>query len=142
LVLLMLAGALIRHSFVSRHKAHVLGQRTPWEHAVVGSLALAGMALWLAPPPRSEATLAAAQQPAGFKQVQAIVEQRCTLCHNAQLQNKNVALHTAELIKVNAQGIYQQAVVQKSMPLNNATQITDAERDVLKRWFEGGAQAQ
>jgi uncharacterized membrane protein len=142
LVLLMLAGALIRHSFVSRHKAHVLGRRTPWEHAVVGSLALAGLALWLAPPPRSEATLAAAQQPAGFKQVQAIVEQRCTLCHNAQLQNKNVALHTAELIKVNAQGIYQQAVLQKSMPLNNATQITDAERDVLKRWFEGGAQAQ
>jgi uncharacterized membrane protein len=64
------------------------------------------------------------------------------LCHNAQVQNKNVALHTPELIKVNAQAVYQQAVVQKLMPFNNATQITDAERDLLRRWFENGAQAQ
>ena len=88
--------------------------------------------------------MAAAQpaEPVKFQQVQAIVEQRCSMCHNAQLQNKNVALHTADLIKVNAQGIYQQAVVQKTMPLNNATQITDAERALLGRWFEAGAQAQ
>ncbi|NML17202.1 urate hydroxylase PuuD [Azohydromonas caseinilytica] len=142
LVLLMLAGALIRHSFVSRHKAHVLGKRTPWEHAVVGTLALAGLALWLAPPPRSEATLAAAKAPVSFAQVQAVIEQRCTLCHNAQVQNKNVALHTPELIRSHAQAVYQQAVVQKLMPLNNATQITEAERDLLRRWFEAGAQAQ
>jgi uncharacterized membrane protein len=143
LVLLMLAGALIRHSFVSRHKAHVLGRRTPWEHAVVGTLALGGMALWLAPVPRSDAALAAAQQqPVNFQQVRAVVEQRCTLCHNAQVQNKNVALHTPELIKVNAQAVYQQAVVQKSMPLNNATQITGAERALIGRWFEAGAHAQ
>jgi len=25
------------------------------------------------------------------------------------------------------------------MPLNNATQITDAERALVKRWFEAGA---
>jgi uncharacterized membrane protein len=141
-VLLMLAGALIRHSFVSRHKAHVLGRRTPWEHAVVGTLALAGLALWLAPPPRSDASLAAAKAPVPFAQVQAVIEQRCVLCHNAQVQNKNVALHTPALIKVNAQAVYQQAVVQKLMPFNNATQITDAERDLLRRWFENGAQAQ
>ncbi|NML18995.1 hypothetical protein HHL10_28910, partial [Azohydromonas sp. G-1-1-14] len=145
LVLLMLAGALIRHSFVSRHKAHVLGKRTPWEHAVVGTLALAGMAFWLAPPPREAAGMAAASaaaEPVKMAQVQTIVEQRCALCHNAQVQNKNVALHTPELIRSHAQAVYQQAVVQKSMPLNNATQITDAERAVIARWFEGGAPAQ
>jgi uncharacterized membrane protein len=144
LVLLMLAGALIRHSFVSRHKAHVLGKRTPWEHAVVGTLALTGMAFWLAPPPREAAGMAAAAtaEPVKFEQVKAIVEQRCALCHNAQVQSKNVALHTPDLIKVNAQALYQQAVVQKSMPLNNATQITDAERALLGRWFEAGAHAQ
>jgi uncharacterized membrane protein len=138
----MLAGALIRHSFVSRHKAHVLGKRTPWEHAVVGTLALGGLAFWLAPPPRSDAQLAAARQPVAFAQVQGVIEQRCVMCHNAQLPNKNVALHTPELIRVNAQAVYQQAVVQKLMPLNNATQITDAERDLLRRWFESGAPAQ
>jgi uncharacterized membrane protein len=141
-VLLMLAGALIRHSFVSRHKAHVLGRRTPWEHAVVGTLALGGLALWLAPPPRGEASMAVSKAPVPFAQVQAVIEQRCVLCHNAQVQNKNVALHTPELIRTNAQAVYQQAVVQKSMPLNNATQITEAERALIGRWFEGGAQAQ
>jgi len=25
------------------------------------------------------------------------------------------------------------------MPMNNATQITDQERSLIKRWFEGGA---
>ena len=48
LVSVMLAAALIRHSFVSRHKAHVLGLRTPWEHAIVGvALVLSVVALSL-----------------------------------------------------------------------------------------------
>ena len=49
LVLLMLAGALIRHSFVARHKAHVEGRRAPWEHAVAGTAVIAGLVFWLAP---------------------------------------------------------------------------------------------
>ena len=46
LVLLMLAGALIRHSFVARHKALVQGRRVPWEHAVIGVAVLLGLAIW------------------------------------------------------------------------------------------------
>jgi uncharacterized membrane protein len=61
------------------------------------------------------------------------------LCHNAQLQSKNVALHTPALIRQHASQVYQQAVLQKTMPLNNATQITDDERALIKRWFEAGA---
>jgi len=141
LVLLMLAGALIRHSFVARHKAHVQGKRVPWEHAVVGTLVLAGLVFWLAPPPQSAEAKAAAAQPAGFAQVRAVIEQRCVLCHNAQLQQKNVALHTPELLKQHAQAVYQQVAVLKLMPLNNATQITDDERALIKRWFDAGAPA-
>jgi len=139
LVLLMLAGALIRHSFVARHKAHVLGQRAPWEHAIVGTALLLGMAVWLAPAPPSAAALAAAQAPAGFTDVRAVVEQRCVMCHNAQVQQKNVALHTPDLLRQHAQAVYQQASVLKLMPMNNATQITDAERVLIKRWYEAGA---
>jgi uncharacterized membrane protein len=141
LVLLMLAGALIRHSFVAHHKAHVQGRRTPWEHAVVGTLVLAGLAFWLAPPPPGAAAKAAAAQPAGFAQVRSVVEQRCVLCHNAQVQQKNVALHTPELLRQHAQAVYQQVVVLKLMPLNNATQITEDERALVKRWFDAGAPA-
>jgi uncharacterized membrane protein len=48
-------------------------------------------------------------------------------------------LHTPELIAKNAQVMYQQAVILKIMPMGNATQITDAERAALGRWFEAGA---
>ena len=52
------------------------------------------------------------------------------------------SLHTPELIKQHAQALYQQAVVLKTMPLNNATQITDEERALIKRWFEAGARTE
>lgn len=139
LVLLMLAGALIRHSFVARHKAHVEGRRAPWEHAVVGTAVLVALVLWLAPAPQSAAQRTAAAQPPTYAEVRAVIDQRCVVCHNAQVQNKNVALHTPELLKQHAQAVYQQTVVLKLMPLNNATQITDAERALVKRWFDSGA---
>ena len=50
-----------------------------------------------------------------------------------------MALHTPALIRQHAQSIYLQAVVLKLMPLNNATQISDAERALIKRWYEAGA---
>ena len=139
LVLLMLAGALIRHSFVARHKALVEGRRVPWEHAIVGMLALVGLALWLAPPPPSVAAVAAASRPVGFGDLKPVMEQRCTMCHNATLTQKNIALHTPELVKQHAQAVYQQVSVLRLMPLNNATQMTEDERALVKRWFEAGA---
>ena len=139
LVLLMLAGALIRHSFVARHKALVQGKRVPWEQAIAGTVLLLGLAIWLAPPPPSAQARAVAAQPVNFAAVNAVIEQRCVLCHNAQLQSKNVALHTPALVQQQAQAIYQQAVVLKLMPMNNATQISDDERALIKRWFEAGA---
>jgi uncharacterized membrane protein len=137
LVLIMLAGALIRHSFVARHKALVAGKRVPWEYAAVGTLIVVGLVVWLAPAPRPVS--AAAPTAVSLAQVKTVIDQRCALCHNAQVQQKNVALHTPELIKQHAQNVYQQSVVLKLMPMNNATQITDDERDLIKRWYEAGA---
>jgi uncharacterized membrane protein len=65
-----------------------------------------------------------AETPAGYKTVQAVLEQRCHLCHGAQVQMKNVRLDSPEGVKLHAQNIYQQSVVTKVMPLNNATGIT------------------
>jgi uncharacterized membrane protein len=136
LVVMMVAGALIRHFFVARHKAHVNGVSPPWGYAVAGSGLIVALVVWLAPAPQPVAKQAEA---VSFAQVQAVVQQRCVLCHNAQLQQKNVALHTPELIRQHAQAMYQQAAVLKLMPLNNATQITEPERQLIKRWFESGA---
>ena len=139
LVLLMLAGALIRHSFVARHQAHVQGRRTPWEHALVGVGLILALAVWLAPAPKSPTAQAEAAKPVSFAEVRNVIEQRCTLCHNAQVQNKGVALHTPELIAKHAQTVFQQTAVLKVMPMNNATGITDQERELIKRWYETGA---
>jgi uncharacterized membrane protein len=137
LVLLMLAGALIRHSFVVRHKALVEGRRVAWEYAAGGTALLVGLAIWLAPAPR--AALAAGAPPPTLAEVKTVVDQRCVLCHNANVQQKNVALHTPELIQQHRLAIYQQVAVLKLMPLNNATQITDDERAIIRRWFESPA---
>ncbi|MGD9833556.1 MAG: urate hydroxylase PuuD [Piscinibacter sp.] len=136
LVLIMLAGALIRHSFVARHKALVAGHRVPWEYAIGGTAVIVGLVVWLAPAPVPRSTSVA---PPSFAQVRPVIEQRCAMCHNEQVISKGVQLHTPELIAKNAQAIYQQAVVLKAMPMNNATQITDAERSLLGRWFEAGS---
>ncbi len=136
LVAMMLAGALIRHSFVARHKALTLGKRVPWEYAIAGCVVLVGVMVALKPAPSPAASPTAAAQPATFEAVQAVMQQRCVMCHNAQVANKNVALHEPALITAHAQNIYQQTVVLKAMPMNNATQITEDERLLIKRWFE------
>lgn len=142
LVLLMLAGALIRLFFVLRHKTAVAGQPAPWGWALAGVALLVGVAVWLAPARPAASAAEAPPAPPSFAEVRSVLEQRCTLCHNAQVQNKNVALHTPELVARHAQSVYQQTVVEKLMPLNNATQMTEDERRLIARWFQAGAPTQ
>ncbi|QBI01370.1 urate hydroxylase PuuD [Pseudoduganella albidiflava] len=153
LVLMMMTGALIRHSFVARHKALVHGKRVPWEHAFGGTAAMVALIIWLVPAPQAEApveaaapaaagdaTAAVAQNP--FAKVKAVVDQRCVMCHSAAMQSKGIRLDSTGEIKRHAQALYQQAVVVKLMPLNNATSMTPGERDLLKKWYEDGAKTE
>jgi len=139
LVVLMLAGALIRMSFVLRHKALVEARPVPWRYAIAGTLVLVATVALLMPAPQPAAAKAA--PPPSFAEVQAIVTQRCVVCHNATLANKNVRLDSAAEISAHSQQVYQQAVLLKLMPMSNATQMTDAERAALGRWYEAGAAA-
>jgi uncharacterized membrane protein len=61
------------------------------------------------------------------------------MCHGNVVQQKGVRLDSAQGVATHAQNMYQQVVVAKAMPLNNATNITEAERNLIKRWFEAGA---
>jgi uncharacterized membrane protein len=45
-------------------------------------------------------------------------------------------------LKQHAQAVYQQVVVSRIMPMNNATGITDAERALIGRWFSSGAKTE
>jgi uncharacterized membrane protein len=140
LVAIMVAGALIRMSFALRHKALAYGEPVPWRYAVLGTLLLVGVVLAIMPAPQPAQSADAA--PVTFAQVQTVVTQRCTLCHGAAMQSKGLRFDASEEIVKHAQQIYQQAVVLKTMPMNNATQITDAERALIGRWFTAGASPQ
>jgi uncharacterized membrane protein len=137
LVAIMVAGALIRFSFALRHKALAYGKPVPWHYAVIGTLILVGVVVVLRPD--APAATPAAAAPVKFEEVQAIVTQRCVMCHGPAMQSKNLRFDSADEIAKHAQAIYQQAVVLKTMPMNNATQITDAERATLGRWYTAGA---
>ena len=139
LVAIMAAGALIRLSFVLRHKALAYGKPVPWQYAGCGCVILLGTVIWLAPAPQPAQPAAAAAAPVSFAEVQNLLAQRCVTCHGAAMQMKNVRLDSADEVKKHAQAVYQQVVVLKAMPMNNATQITDAERALIGRWFTAGA---
>ena len=143
LILMMFAGAAIRQFFVMRHGYKLGRNSNPISYALVGIAVLIGTIIWLRPAPvvaaAAPAPGTAAAMPVSYATLQPVLEQRCYSCHGAQLQMKNMRVDSPELVKQHAQAIYQQVVVQKLMPMNNATQITDAERALIGRWFEAGA---
>ena len=158
LILMMLAGALIRQFFVQRHGWHHGRAANPWPFAAVGVVVILAVIVGLkavepaAPPAvttvtptgtlKSVANNDLATPGSGsnnFKTVQAVLEQRCFMCHGAQVQMKNVRLDTPEGVKAHAQMLYQQVVVLRQMPMNNATGLTEAERALIGEWFKGGA---
>ena len=160
LILMMFAGAAIRQFFVMRHGYKLGRNSNPLPYALVGVAVIVGVMIWLKPVPPTPAT-APANPTAGqsnasisiannvsptltksasdFEQMRQVLEQRCLMCHGAQVQMKNLRFDTADQVKLHAQTIYQQAVVTKLMPMNNSTGITDPERIIIKNWFEAGA---
>ena len=67
-------------------------------------------------------------------EIQKIVEQRCVMCHGEQVQMKNIRLDSSENLQKNAAMVYQQVIVTKLMPMNNATGLTPEERQTLGEW--------
>jgi uncharacterized membrane protein len=137
LVLIMVAGVLIRQFFILRHKGIV----NPVYPGVAIAM-LAGVAAWIAPSGTSAS--AAADKAVDATQVRQVVQARCVQCHGEHptlmpSPAKGIKLESEDDIRQHAQQIYQQVVLQKAMPLGNATNMTDAERAIIAKWFEGGA---
>jgi uncharacterized membrane protein len=110
----------------------------PLPYALVGVAVIVAVVVWLKPDVSAAAPVAKA---AGYPEVRKVLEQRCYMCHGEQMQMKNVRLDSPDALKLHAQAVYQQSVVAKTMPLNNATGITDAERALIGQWFLAGAKA-
>ncbi len=133
LVMLMLAGALVRQFFVLKHKG-----KWKWQYWGVAVLLVGSLVIALAPLP-APASTAVSDAPVAFARVRAIVQQRCILCHAGPAASKGIRLDEDASIVSHAQDIYQQVVVTRAMPLNNSTGMTDAQRVEIARWVEAGA---
>ena len=92
--------------------------------------------------PAPAAAPAASATPVTYAQVKQVLEQRCYMCHGEAAQMKGIRLDQIESVRTHAQGIYQQVVVTRQMPMNNATQITEDERQLIARWYQQGARTE
>jgi uncharacterized membrane protein len=137
LMAMMVIGAWIRHFFNLRHTG-----RTVWAIPVTAALAIAGVAVAIRPGESGGGSAAAAAVP--FSRARAIVQERCVPCHSAHPTKvdsppKGIVFDTASEIAAQASLIERVAVTTKTMPIGNATGMTQAERDLLGAWIRHGA---
>ncbi len=144
LIGICIVGGLIRVYFVQRH----FGKQTALP-LIIATIVLAAIAALAAPRPTTDARSNKLNAEQTFAQVQSIVATRCVSCH-AQTPTqagfssapKGILLETQQQITSQASLIHQQSVISKAMPIGNLTNMTDAERALLDRWFVDGALVQ
>ena len=149
--LVFLMGVTIRHYFNTMHVTGK-GPHWTWGATVIIFLVLA----WLSTAPMWGSYEEAEARPMtayeqrfaeaeGFHEAEQIVVGRCSMCHarepvwdGIRWAPKGVVLETPQDIAQNARAIYLQAGVTHAMPPANVTDISEADRRALVRWFRAG----
>ena len=132
LIALSLAGALIRVWFVDRHK----GKQSAL--TLIAAAVLLLLVFWAGIPTTQIAIKTTASD---YTRVQAIVAQRCAVCHAASPAQpgiaaapKGVIFESDAQIRSQAILIAQQSAITRVMPPGNLTQMTEDERALIARW--------
>lgn len=135
LVVIMIAGVLIRQFFVMRHRGQF-----HWWLPTAGVALLAALMVLMAPKP-----VDASGEPVPFSRIQLIVAERCAACHAERPSwegfaqpPKGVVLETPEQILAHATK-NAETVASGYMPLGNLTGITEEERQLFAVWYAQGA---
>lgn len=150
--LVFLLGVTIRHYFNSMHARK--GQPTwTWAATVIIFIVMA----WLSSFPGHDTyedaesraltpTEKKFAQAEGFQDAAQIVQGRCSMCHarepvwdGIRWAPKGVFLETESDIAKHAVQIYVQAAISHAMPPANVTDISDADRQTLARWFRAAS---
>ena len=133
LIAIALAGAMIRIYFVARHKG-----KASLLPIIIAIVLLAGVAALVAP-----RASAASGDAVVFEDVRSIVQHRCITCHSDAPTHPafpaapaGVVLDTDAQIVAEALRIHQQTVITRVMPIGNLTGISEAERDLIDRWYQ------
>jgi uncharacterized membrane protein len=78
--------------------------------------------------------------------VRTVIGERCNSCHSTSPTHPafpappaGLVLDSDATILVEAARIHQQTVVTRVMPIGNLTHMTNAERELIDRWYRAGA---
>jgi uncharacterized membrane protein len=142
-------GVLIAAGALSRHFMNIRFWFKPWLPSLLGTIAVAiGALLFLVTrqAPASPSTLVKDDAKVSFTTVHLIVQARCLPCHSehpTDSDNKvapaGIKFDSPQQIKMYSERIKVRAVINKTMPNGNKTQMTQEERDVVAKWLAQGA---
>jgi uncharacterized membrane protein len=97
-------------------------------------------------PPALPPSSLSPSSPPSFAEARHVIDRRCAACHSISPTDSSfggapagVMFDTPEEIAAHVTRINERAVVTRTMPPANKTHITDAERDLLRRWIAAGA---
>lgn len=140
LIFISLISVAVRHYFNVRHVIKSLWWLLP--AAFVAML----LVMWMTAPaphiPTTTSTLTHQEKADASLAIETLIQTRCTACHSESptqsgfsVAPAGVVLDNLEQMVVNAERIYQAAVVNKTMPIANLTKMTEQERNLIARWY-------
>ena len=143
LLVLIAAGAAVRHVLNIRFTF------PSWRPVLAGTMVASVLVLIAILRVGSAANVVAASGasgPVSFTQARHVIDRRCAACHSAEPSDLSfgvapggVMFDTPEQIFAHVARIRERAVVTRTMPPGNKTNITDVERAMLGRWIAQGA---
>ena len=142
LLVLIAAGAAVRHVLNIRFTFPA------WQPVLAGTIVGGVLALIaiLRVGSSTNVVVSDSSGPVSFTDVRHVIDRRCAVCHSVAPSDLSfgvapggVTFDTPEQIPAHAARIRERAVVTRTMPPGNKTNITDAERAMLGRWIAQGA---
>ena len=147
--LILISGGAVRHFYNMRHLGHG-DMWWLWLLAAVTLLAAIAITIPASPVVRDQLGMAESPAPAAKialaaapQDVAEVVTSRCSMCHAAlpvwpglAIAPKGVLLDTPEHIQRWKHEVQIQAGLTRAMPPNNLTEMSDAERAIIRAWGE------
>jgi uncharacterized membrane protein len=143
LLVLIASGAAVRHVLNIRFSY------PSWKPALAATMLASVTMLYMVlvpTAPNANASLSSIPERVSFADARHVIDRRCAVCHSAQPADltfgaapAGVMFDTPAEIAARVLRIRERAIVTRTMPPANKTNITDGERALLARWIDQGA---